>query len=108
MKFYPKIEILSKNLNFREKSKFWVTLEMFAQKLKFSTLVEEWPICDCLISFHSKGFPLEKAAQYDKLRKPFLINDIDKQWDIQGIGFIIIFSIFVFLVKKLKSIFLIP
>ena len=32
------------------------------------------------------GFPLEKAIQYEKLRKPFVINDLEKQWDIQGLG----------------------
>ena len=31
------------------------------------------------------GFPLEKAIQYEKLRKPFVINDLEKQWDIQGL-----------------------
>lgn len=45
--------------------------------------VENWPICDCLISFHSKGFPLEKAIQYAQLRKPYVINNLHMQYDIQ-------------------------
>lgn len=44
--------------------------------------VEEWPFCHALISFHSKGFPLTKAQEYVRLREPFLINDLDRQWDI--------------------------
>ena len=41
------------------------------------------------------GFPLEKAIQYEKLRKPFVINDLEKQWDIQGLvrSFVPIFRI---------------
>jgi len=35
--------------------------------------------------FNDLGFPLEKAIQYEKLRKPFVINDLEKQWDIQGL-----------------------
>lgn len=45
--------------------------------------IEEWPICDCLVSFHSKGFPLDKAIQYAELRKPYVINDLPMQYDIQ-------------------------
>lgn len=45
--------------------------------------VESWPVCDCLISFHSKGFPLEKAIQYAQLRKPYVINNLHMQYDIQ-------------------------
>lgn len=44
--------------------------------------IEEWPFCHVLISFHSKGFPLAKTQEYARLHQPFLINDLDKQWDI--------------------------
>ena len=30
--------------------------------------VEDWPVVDCLIAFHSAGFPLNKAIEYQKLR----------------------------------------
>ncbi|CAB9509992.1 hexakisphosphate and diphosphoinositol-pentakisphosphate kinase [Seminavis robusta] len=41
--------------------------------------IEEWPVCHVLIAFFSKGYPLEKAMQYVKLRKPFTINDLEMQ-----------------------------
>ena len=87
--------------------------------LLFQEPVEKWPLCDCLIAFHSKGkytvgthtycdlnqsyiiknirylilknfislkipgFPLEKAIEYTKLRKPYIINNLEMQYDIQ-------------------------
>lgn len=51
--------------------------------LFFKKPVEEWPVCDCLISFHSKGFPLDKAIQYAQLHNPYVINNLHMQYDIQ-------------------------
>lgn len=41
--------------------------------------IEEWPVCGALIAFFSKGYPLEKVKDYVALRKPLLLNDLDRQ-----------------------------
>ena len=44
--------------------------------------VERWPLCDCLVSFASDRFPLEKAVAYVELRRPYLINDVVSQYTL--------------------------
>ena len=41
--------------------------------------IEEWPLCDVLISFFSDGFPLDKAEAYAALVRPHVINDLRSQ-----------------------------
>lgn len=57
-----------------------VDISVFPDDTILNVPVEEWPICDCLISFYSKGFPLEKAIEYAQLRKPFSLNDLEMQY----------------------------
>lgn len=57
-------------------------INLFDQNIILNSPIEEWPKCDCLISFYSKDFPLKKAEEYVRMFNPFLINDLEKQWDI--------------------------
>lgn len=60
----------------------FLRIVIFSESTIHEKPVEEWPFCHALISFHSKGFPLVKAQEYVRLRRPYLINNLDKQWDI--------------------------
>lgn len=50
---------------------------VFGDNCIFNQQIENWPIVEVLITFYSTRFPTEKALEYAKLRKPFLINDLE-------------------------------
>uniref|UniRef100_A0A3Q2PSA0 Inositol hexakisphosphate and diphosphoinositol-pentakisphosphate kinase n=1 Tax=Fundulus heteroclitus TaxID=8078 RepID=A0A3Q2PSA0_FUNHE len=74
----PMTEILERLCKFD-----YIDVVIFPEEVILEEPVEKWPLCDCLISFHSKGFPLDKAVEYVKLRNPMLINDLNMQYFIQ-------------------------
>ncbi|XP_064211957.1 inositol hexakisphosphate and diphosphoinositol-pentakisphosphate kinase 2 isoform X14 [Tribolium castaneum] len=74
----PMKEILTRLQEFE-----YIKVTVFPEEIILQKPVEEWPVCDCLISFHSKGFPLEKAIQYAQLHNPYVINNLHMQYDIQ-------------------------
>eukprot|EP01031_Cornospumella_fuschlensis_P030025 gene30025-36263_t len=51
----------------------------FGDDCILNTPIESWPVVDVLIAFYSNKFPTQKALQYVKLRKPYMINDLDMQ-----------------------------
>lgn len=55
---------------------------VFSQEVILNEPITEWPRCDCFLSFYSKDFPLKKAQDYAELYNPYVINDLEKQWDI--------------------------
>ncbi|XP_056595297.1 inositol hexakisphosphate and diphosphoinositol-pentakisphosphate kinase 1 isoform X2 [Triplophysa dalaica] len=74
----PMTEILERLCKFE-----YITVVIFPEEVVLHEPVEKWPLCDCLISFHSKGFPLDKAVSYAKLKNSLLINDLNMQYFIQ-------------------------
>uniref|UniRef100_A0A669EI27 Inositol hexakisphosphate and diphosphoinositol-pentakisphosphate kinase n=1 Tax=Oreochromis niloticus TaxID=8128 RepID=A0A669EI27_ORENI len=74
----PMTQILERLCRFE-----YITVVIFPEDVILNEPVVKWPLCDCLISFHSKGFPLDKAVSYAKLRNPLLINDLNMQYYIQ-------------------------
>ncbi|XP_035709116.1 inositol hexakisphosphate and diphosphoinositol-pentakisphosphate kinase isoform X5 [Folsomia candida] len=78
----PMKEILTRLDDFE-----YIKTVVFPEETILGLPVEEWPLCDCLISFHSKAsqaqFPLDKAISYAQLRNPYIINNIEMQYEIQ-------------------------
>ncbi|XP_076003131.1 inositol hexakisphosphate and diphosphoinositol-pentakisphosphate kinase 2 isoform X2 [Genypterus blacodes] len=74
----PMTQILERLCRFE-----YITVVIFPEDAILNEPVDKWPLCDCLISFHSKGFPLDKAVSYANLRNPLLINDLNMQYFIQ-------------------------
>ncbi|XP_023325521.1 inositol hexakisphosphate and diphosphoinositol-pentakisphosphate kinase [Eurytemora carolleeae] len=74
----PMTEILTRLEEFE-----YIKTVIFPESVILKDPVEDWPVCDCLIAFHSVGFPLDKSIAYAKLRQPFIINNLAAQFDIQ-------------------------
>lgn len=51
----------------------------FGDDMILNKPIEEWPNCEVLVAFYSKGYPLAKAQAYFDLRKPFILNDLEMQ-----------------------------
>ena len=60
----------------------YIQIVSFSDYIILNKPIEEWPLCDCLIAFYSKGFPLDKAIAYVNLRHPFVINDLEMQYNL--------------------------
>ena len=80
----------------------FVDIFVFPDDTILNVPVEKWPICDCLISFYSKGFPLEKAIDYANLRKPFSLNDLEMQYALMDRFVYLCCRSFMFRLKRLQ------
>lgn len=40
---------------------------------------DQWPPCQSLIAFYSKGYPLDKVERYVAMHQPYQVNDISMQ-----------------------------
>ncbi|KAI3646823.1 hypothetical protein MP228_009751 [Amoeboaphelidium protococcarum] len=80
----PMRNILQRVLQFNESNQkssanFELETVIFGDKVLLDEPIESWPSCDFLISFHSTGFPLQKAIDYVQKYRPFCINDLVMQ-----------------------------
>ena len=60
----------------------YIKIILFSDRVILEDPIEEWPLCHCFIAFFSKGFPLDKAIDYVKLRQPLVINDLEMQYSL--------------------------
>ena len=53
---------------------------IFGDDVILNQPIERWPVVECLICFHSDGFPLAKAEAYVARVKPaYVVNDVSMQ-----------------------------
>ncbi|KRX63639.1 Inositol hexakisphosphate and diphosphoinositol-pentakisphosphate kinase 2 [Trichinella sp. T9] len=79
VKSKPMKEILSRIIEYYGDKMY---IMVFNETMIMNDPVEKWPICDCFISFYSQGFPIAKAIDYIRLRNPYVINDVHRQYDL--------------------------
>jgi len=70
------------NILTRIKERDYIEIVTFPEEVILESPIEDWPVCDCLIAFYSKGFPLKKAIKYVELRKPLVFNDMNVQYSL--------------------------
>ena len=75
----PMMEILNRISAFTHAGQPEFRIVFFEEETILKRPVDEWPLCEALISFFSTGFPLRKAQAYASLRKPHVFNDLEKQ-----------------------------
>ncbi|VDD91712.1 unnamed protein product [Enterobius vermicularis] len=75
----PMREIMAKIAEYYQD---WLDVFVFPEEVILNDPVESWPLCDCLISFHATDFPLHKAIEYERLRRPYVINNLNRQYDL--------------------------
>uniref|UniRef100_A0A672M2A3 Inositol hexakisphosphate and diphosphoinositol-pentakisphosphate kinase n=1 Tax=Sinocyclocheilus grahami TaxID=75366 RepID=A0A672M2A3_SINGR len=59
----PMTQILERLCKFE-----YITVVIFPEDVILNEPVERWPLCDCLISFHSKGMSCQTVCGFDLLR----------------------------------------
>lgn len=64
----------------RRLSKVFFDVIIFGNDCIFNKSIDEWPQCDALMSWESGTFPLDKAVSYAQKYKPYLLNDLEKQY----------------------------
>ena len=56
-----------------------IKIKIWNEKEIFEDRIEDWPRVECLITFYSKNFPLQKVIDYvDLVKPPLVINDPKK------------------------------
>jgi len=43
----------------------WIEFLIFPEEVILNEPIEKWPLCDCLIGFHSLDFPLKACLYFD-------------------------------------------